>query len=330
MNILKHWHPVLKTGELGDSPKCITIDGQELVLFRSKDKIAGYFNICPHRRMKLSKGKVENGRLVCPYHSWSFGTDGSCNKPSGGSLTVQENLFEAKEYLGLIWIKLHSSDQSFPVLHTEGYTFVSTSEGKISAPLELVLDNFTEVEHTSSVHALLGYDKQSLSEVEVKLETTEESVRLFNKGKQKQLPFLLTDFLGIDKDDDFIDDWTTYFSPVHTVYDQYWINPQTGKERENKLKIFVFFVPINANTTKLFAITYLKYQILGNWGWNLLLPSALSLLTELEIKLDVSILESLASHDVSLKGTKLTKFDKALQQNRNRLEKIYRQVDRTT
>ena len=38
MNILKHWHPVLKTGELGDSPKCITIDGNELVIFRSKDK----------------------------------------------------------------------------------------------------------------------------------------------------------------------------------------------------------------------------------------------------------------------------------------------------
>ena len=47
---------------------------------------------------------------------------------------------------------------------------------------------------------------------------------------------------------------------------------------------------------------------------------------ELEIKLDVSILESLASHEVSLKGTKLTKFDKALQQNRNRLDKIYRQL----
>jgi vanillate O-demethylase monooxygenase subunit len=100
----------------------------------------------------------------------------------------------------------------------------------ISAPLELVLDNFTEVEHTSSVHALLGYDINDLSDVEVKLETSETSVRLYNKGKQKELPFFLENFLGIEKQDFFIDDWTTYFSPVYTVYDQYWIDPKTKKQ----------------------------------------------------------------------------------------------------
>lgn len=324
MSILKHWHPVLKSYELGQSPKRITLDGMDYVIFRSHEKIAGYSNVCPHRRMKLSEGTVVDGRLTCPYHSWSFGTDGSCKKPSGGEASFTETLLEGKESQGLIWVKQSNSSESFPVVQTDGYTFVSVADSTISAPLELVLDNFTEVEHTSSVHAFLGYDKKNLSEVEIVLETTEDSVRLFNKGKQKELPFFLKDFLSIGKNDDFIDDWTTYFSPVHTVYDQYWVDPQTGRQRENKIKIYVFFVPIDQKTTQIFAITYLKYSFLGNFGWNLLLPPALNLLTALEIKLDTDILESLASHEVSLKGTKLTKFDKALPQNRVRMEKIYR------
>ncbi|NBU98866.1 MAG: iron-sulfur cluster-binding protein, Rieske family, partial [Spirochaetia bacterium] len=213
MNELKHWQVVLKSNELLNEPLLITLNNKDIVLFRSNNKIAGYFNECPHRRMKLSKGKIENGRLVCPYHSWSYGTDGYCIKPSGGEGNFSENLFEGREYLGLIWIKLVNSTAEFPIFDREGYSFISTSFSLISAPLELVLDNFTEVEHTSSVHALLGYDIKELSNVEVKLETSETSVRLFNKGKQKVLPSFLENFLGIEKQDLFIDDWTTYFSP---------------------------------------------------------------------------------------------------------------------
>ena len=326
MNELKHWQVILKSNELQNEPLRVTLNSKDIVLFRSNDKIAGYFDECPHRRMKLSKGKITNGRLVCPYHSWSYGTDGSCIKPSGGEGNFSDNLFECKEYLGLIWIKLSNSNVDFPVLEMEGYNLISTTSSLISAPLELVLDNFTEVEHTSSVHALLGYDIKTLSNVEVKLETSETSVRLFNKGKQKELPVFLENFLGIEKDDLFIDDWTTYFSPVYTVYDQYWIDPKTNRERNNKLKIFVFFTPINNFSTKIFVITYLKYNIFDNLGLNVFLAPALSLFTDLEILLDSNIIKSLASHEVSLKGCKLTKFDKALTQNRIKINKIYKNI----
>ncbi len=326
MNELNHWQVALRANELKDSPVCITINSKDIVLFRSNDKIVGYFDVCPHRRMKLSKGKVEMGRLVCPYHSWSFGSDGTCIKPSGGVGNFTDNLFECKEFLDLIWIKLSNSTAEFPVLHCSGYQFISTSSSIIPAPLELVLDNFTEVEHTSSVHAFLGYDKKNLHNVDVQIETTDLSVRLINKGKQKEIPFYLQNFLGIEKDDTFVDDWTTYFSPIYTVYDQYWIDPKSNTERKNKLKIYVFFTPINDTSTKIFAITYLKYNPLDNFGLNLFLGPALSILTELEINLDANILKSLSSHNTSLKGCKLTRFDKALIQNRNRINKIYKNV----
>ena len=326
-HVLQHWHPVCQSRELGINPKEIVLNEQEIVIFRSGEKIAGYINQCPHRRMKLSKGKVVNGRLECPYHSWSFSTEGDCKKPSGGEANFNELLFEGKEEHNLIWIKQANSLAIFPNIQTLGYTHISTAERVISAPLELVLDNFTEVEHTSSVHAFLGYDKKNLSETKIELETNETSVRLFNRGKQKVLPDFLSNFLSIQSGDDFIDDWTTYFSPVYTVYDQYWIDPINQKERDNKLKIYVFFIPVDKYSTKIFALSYLKYNLIGNYGLNLLLGPALTLLTELEIELDSQILKSLASKETSLKGTKLTKFDKALQQNRNRIDKIYKNLE---
>lgn len=325
--ILQHWHPVCQSKDLGSNPKEVIVGEESIAVFRSGSKIAGYTNQCPHRRMKLSGGKVINGRLECPYHSWSYGVEGDCVKPSGGDAKFPDLLFEGREEFGLVWIRKANSRAEFPVIQTAGYSYISTSERIIHAPLELVLDNFTEVEHTSSVHTFLGFDISSLSKINVELETNDTAVRLFNRGKQKPLPAILRDFLEIREEDDFVDDWTTFFSPVYTVYEQYWIDPKTERERKNKIRIFVFFVPIDKNKTKIFAISYLKYDILGNFGLNLLLGPALSLLTEWEIEMDSRILRSLASQETSLKGTKLTKFDKALQQNRNRIEKVYRQIE---
>lgn len=35
-------------------------------------------DVCPHRSAPLSMGTVENGKVVCFYHGWSFGKDSSC------------------------------------------------------------------------------------------------------------------------------------------------------------------------------------------------------------------------------------------------------------
>ncbi len=35
---------------------------------------------CAHRACPLSLGKVEEGRVVCPYHGWQFSGSGECTK----------------------------------------------------------------------------------------------------------------------------------------------------------------------------------------------------------------------------------------------------------
>lgn len=57
-----------------------TIADQSILLIRQRDNsIKGLFNACRHRATELAKGcgSLPGGRLVCPFHGWSYHLDGS-------------------------------------------------------------------------------------------------------------------------------------------------------------------------------------------------------------------------------------------------------------
>lgn len=59
------------------------IDGEQLVAFRSTSDPGdiGVLNRhCPHLGADLSQGKVKQGCLECPFHSWQFASDGHVTK----------------------------------------------------------------------------------------------------------------------------------------------------------------------------------------------------------------------------------------------------------
>jgi phenylpropionate dioxygenase-like ring-hydroxylating dioxygenase large terminal subunit len=81
---LKFWHPVLSSQALPRNRVVgIKIAGSSLAVFRTGDgRLGTVADQCAHRRMKLSVGTVAHGRLVCPYHGWSFDRDGNGESPS--------------------------------------------------------------------------------------------------------------------------------------------------------------------------------------------------------------------------------------------------------
>ena len=54
--------------------------GTELVMFRSSDGAAHVLDaFCPHLGAHLGHGgHIEDDQLVCPFHAWKFGGDGTC------------------------------------------------------------------------------------------------------------------------------------------------------------------------------------------------------------------------------------------------------------
>ncbi len=77
------WQAVAIAAEINKTPRRILLAGLPVVLFRSGQTIAALHDRCPHRHVELSKGKVENGEIECPYHGWRFNATGACTAIPG-------------------------------------------------------------------------------------------------------------------------------------------------------------------------------------------------------------------------------------------------------
>ena len=78
--LVDDWHPVARVEDLaGGGPLGARLLGEDIVVWRSGDEYFAWRDLCVHRGTRLSLGKVrEGGRLECPYHGWTYGTDGRC------------------------------------------------------------------------------------------------------------------------------------------------------------------------------------------------------------------------------------------------------------
>ncbi len=67
--------------DLLDVGSYLTVDlsGQPILILRSKDgEVRAFFNVCQHRGDILVSGQGRlKTRIVCPYHAWCYGLDGS-------------------------------------------------------------------------------------------------------------------------------------------------------------------------------------------------------------------------------------------------------------
>lgn len=328
MGMLDHWHPMLPSKSLTKKPVGVRLAGKEIALFRTKSgQVGALDDVCPHRRMKLSRGSVVNDKLMCMYHGWTFDCQGNGESPGTPKLHACASTFDACEKYGYIWVKSKQSTPQMPVFDNADWWWMCNSEVVANAPLELTLDNFCEIEHTPTVHQLFGYDLDVMKDVSVRFETTDTTVKVINQGLPKRINFALRYLIGIKKKFVFNDIWTTYFSPVYSVYDHFWSHPDTGEEAWVKWRIYIFFTPIDATQTRVTAFTYAK----SKWffppsGGLLAFRGFMRRKVEEEIGRDVNLLNGLASKEPSLEGMKLSRFDKALGLNRERIERVYKGI----
>ncbi|MBL9125642.1 MAG: Rieske 2Fe-2S domain-containing protein [Planctomycetaceae bacterium] len=325
MGCMDHWHPVLAAKNLRQKPVGVRLNGRELVLFRDgRGQIGALDDCCVHRRMRLSLGSVSGGRLHCMYHGWSYDSQGNGESPATPKMYACAPHYDVCEKYDWLWVKPTDARAEFPALDVAGFEFAGTLYHEMEAPLEIVLDNFTEVEHTPTTHALLGYSIDRMPEVETKVESTANSVRVFNAGPQKAISPVVAAVFGIHTGDRFVDDWTTYFSPVYTVYDQYWNDEKTGAEKGIRWRNVVFFNPLDAERTGLVTFAFYKPDPQGGWRNWLTFKPGLLWFVDREIRLDQEMVSKLADKSPSIEGMKLSRFDRVLGLNRARLASVYR------
>jgi phenylpropionate dioxygenase-like ring-hydroxylating dioxygenase large terminal subunit len=258
------------------------------------------------------------------YHGWKFDACGNGESPGTPKLTTCTEAFDAREEHGYIWIKSRHSNPTFPVINPDNYYSLGTFRHECPAPLELTLDNLNEIEHSGTVHDTVGSDLDRMHEVRVRFETTDSSVRVINAGPTKRIFRPFAWLLGIKDGDLFHDDWTTYFSPVYSVFDHWWTSPDGGRESMIRWRLYIFFYPIDPTRTAVVSFVYAKSKYPGPTGGLRLARPLFRMEVDREIRQDIAMLKHMGSLETGIEGLKLSRFDKVLGLTRERIARVYR------
>ncbi len=175
--------------DLPDEGSYLTEDlaGQPILIVRAKDgQIRAFFNVCQHRGHILLSGRGRlKGRIVCPYHAWCYGFDGTLLK---ARLTDNVSDFDTGDFrlkpiqlavvAGLIFINLdpEATPKDGDLREFEAsildhlpemphYAARHRFEFDIAANWKVVVDNFSEGYHIPVAHPKLAtlYNKQGVS-----------------------------------------------------------------------------------------------------------------------------------------------------------------------
>jgi phenylpropionate dioxygenase-like ring-hydroxylating dioxygenase large terminal subunit len=169
----KDWIPVgraLDIPKAGDY-KAVQIFGESIVLVRDKDgTIRALSNVCRHRLSQIATGTGNSPRLICPYHAWTYGLDGSLigapcmnRSPEFDRDELGLHNFHVEEWLG--WIFVGLGEKPAPLAQRLAPLAAQLESLKIDTWVEgrrltydapwnwkLMVENFTESYHHAAVH----------------------------------------------------------------------------------------------------------------------------------------------------------------------------------
>ena len=166
------WLFVGHTCELPGPGDYITfsVDADSLIVIRNDHgEIHALWNVCRHRGTQLCdepQGKV--GRLVCPYHQWTYDRDGSLVSCRGMQEDVDKSQLgllraHSRELAGMIFVSLAESPPDFdgaaesivPLVRPQGFErakVAKTVDYDVAANWKIVWENNRECYHCNVNH----------------------------------------------------------------------------------------------------------------------------------------------------------------------------------
>ncbi|MEI2396015.1 MULTISPECIES: aromatic ring-hydroxylating dioxygenase subunit alpha [Paenibacillus] len=167
--LAQYWYPVARADEVQDKPVPVKLLDMKLVLYRSEGKVVIARDLCFHRGAPLSKGWVENGEIVCPYHGFRYNCEGKCTAvPAHPSSKISPKLklivYPAVERYGLIWTCLGGTPEqipSFPAWDDPDYINILIPSFDIAGSSGRQMEGFLDVSHFAYVHTATFGDRNN-------------------------------------------------------------------------------------------------------------------------------------------------------------------------
>lgn len=159
------WYVVALSSQL--QPNTVlgrTVLGEWLAVFRGDDaKAVALRDRCMHRNSRLSRGKVCEGRLQCPYHGWVYDKTGKVVvvPAEGQDFKVLDarraKQYDTKEQDGYVYVRLAENPSEefepfqMPYYGKPGWETVRVIN-RFRNNVTNCAENFIDIPHTASVH----------------------------------------------------------------------------------------------------------------------------------------------------------------------------------
>lgn len=169
--LIDEWHPVMLSSDLTDRPEAVEVLGEKVVVFRTSSGVHAFKDLCIHRGVPLSLGKIVKEELVCAYHGWAYNRCGACtripalNPKQAIPSKAKAITYHCVERDGLVWVCLGTPVQEQPKigrLHAPDCIKVYMGPYHLQAAGPRVIENFLDVSHLMFVHeGLLGDEEHA-------------------------------------------------------------------------------------------------------------------------------------------------------------------------
>jgi phenylpropionate dioxygenase-like ring-hydroxylating dioxygenase large terminal subunit len=183
--LVNDWHAIARSEDVReDLVLSVRLLGEDLVLWRCGGKVLAWKDLCVHRGTRLSLGSIEDRRLVCAYHGWTYDENGRCVKipahpeqkpPEKAQVTV----YRAREDYGLVWVSLGAPENGvppFPEWGDSNFRKVLCGPYRYNASGTRAIENALDIAHFPYVHEGLLGDKAHTTIDDYEVETTPEGL----------------------------------------------------------------------------------------------------------------------------------------------------------
>jgi phenylpropionate dioxygenase-like ring-hydroxylating dioxygenase large terminal subunit len=163
MDLKDFWYIVAESKELkGDLVLSRKVFDEPLALFRDENgKPVVMQDRCAHRSAPLSKGRVTNGQITCPYHGWKYNSLGEVTQvPSQGcDVRVPRKcvkLYQVLERDDFVYVRLNPSQaavEPFKMSHYREHGWKTIRlQNRFMNNVVNCAENFVDIPHTVFVH----------------------------------------------------------------------------------------------------------------------------------------------------------------------------------
>lgn len=226
---------------------------QSIALYRTADgSFHALENRCAHRQLKLSLGVVEGCRLTCAYHGWQYDETGrraDVPQSASGSKRLKPSIrsYPVKVRYGLVWLFPGSAERAeqrqipeIPELEGPGRWACVPLSFTWSAHHSMIIDNVSDFTHAFLHRKYRPFQDADL----ISYETVGDNVHLaydtkVGRGRISGL------FVEHDK-------INTNHMKLCFEYPYQWSNT------DEKIKHWLFVLPIDERTTRVFFLFYFK------------------------------------------------------------------------